>query len=248
MPVDQNKVLESAIEGGTAYLASDGDVDQLVAPTLGVLSGLSLALPPPINVIVAGGLATAASGIAATKAHMMVGAKASARYLPLSLSAKVLKLLRDAPLEYWNAAAKDKLIQYAKKDAPFPVRAPILAAFEPSDFTYRFADLLSQFLLANGAKPWQAALVNAEVSYATAIGKDYTHLQQQIAIAKGDGPGGNLKDIWTRRVKAEQGLTISAQQAVANSPANLGQTGGAASILPYVVAGGAVLLLLRSRK
>lgn len=254
----QAAAIKSAIDGGTAYIAT-GDYDELAGPTVDVVASLALALPPPAGPILAATLQSAGTGIKATKAHMSYGAKMAARFLPIGVSAKVLKTLREAPTDYWERAGKDKLVQFIKKDLPAPARMAALgiadAAKFDTDLSYRFADALQQRILDAGGSVWQAALVNAAVSYATAIGPaDWAHAHEMHDLAAGK-PGAykteSLQQVFDRRLKETNAVVVSAKDAKkAPAPEDTpkGTTtapGSGSAAVPLLIGGLALVALAR---
>lgn len=257
----QAAAITAAIDGGTAYLKS-GDYDDLAGPTLNVIGSLALALPPPVGQVLALVLTSAATGVTATKGLMKYGAQMSAQFLPVNVSPKVLLTLREAPIDYWQRAAKDKLVQFIKKDLPAPARMTALGLIDAlpadsalnTDITHRFADALGQRILDAGGSVWQAALVNAAVSYNTASGpQDWAHAHAQHDLAAGK-PGAwktePLGAVFKRRIAEQKAITVSAEDAkkLTKTPKDTGgakpAAGGGAAV-PLLIGGLALVALSR---
>jgi hypothetical protein len=163
-----------ALDTGNVFLKSQGDAAEAFSFALDGVSTLSLKLPPPWNVVAGLSAKAAKQGLDGTRNYIKLGILNAGRYLPFDVASKTVYTLKSGGWgPSWKAAAKDKLVQYARTDMPGVVEFAFKAAnsqLPPAEqlnlnVQTRFADWVYKVAMDNGATPWQAAAAAAATLY-----------------------------------------------------------------------------------
>lgn len=219
----QQQVAWEKFGQNAVYAASEQDAAELVGPALTVIGTYTAALPPPYNLIATLIVAKIAEVWSAIHGEMKVATLAAARFLPLGVADKVVKKLKDAPAEWWEAAAKDKLAQATMDGGimglPFGTRQTLQVAGFGVSVTWRLADLVYQYAVSQGAQPWQAAAVAGTIAYSTAAGGDGTaNAHKWVDLVAGQPnawKAHTIPDWWKARVVEQGGILVDAKGASA---------------------------------
>lgn len=210
----------AAFSKGVVYAATEKDALELVGPILDIASTVVLYIPAPFGEILAVVLSGASSGWNGIRHAYKSAITGSAKYLPLNVADKVTAKLKDMPMDWWEAAAKDKFAQWTHDGAvgiSTAVRISVQLTGFNVDCTYRFADLVYNHCIACGAQNWQAAAVAASIVSPMVVGTDSRkNFHDRINEIAGKPNAWTEKtgdQWWNERVKQQGGVAVNAKDA-----------------------------------
>lgn len=238
--------LQKAFADGQVYLNQPA-ILTLGGPLLQWAGVMSVALPPPFGTVAASALMATNEAVAAVRNLFKAAGQGAMMYLPVNVHDKVIARLADAPNSLVEAAAKDKLAQWATQHGWPHDRVALTAVGFDCAQTGRFVDKVYKIAMDEGAQPWQAAAMAVHICWPMAvnpagIARGHNYIDQVAGKAGAWGvAGSSYIKYWQERVKANGGVLVDANQAkwlVATAPP---AGGSGAAILAVAAAVAAAL-------